>query len=166
MGWDTLNAVSTLGAFVTGLAFLMFVANALLSYRSGRAAGANPWDASSLEWATSSPPPVYNFRHVPVVASRTPLWDDRAHLTVMTGLRVAEREHLLTTVIEARPDLREPSPKPTSWPLVAALAVTGLFVGSIFTPWAVVWGALPVAVALTAWFWPARLEPDPEPVIE
>ena len=144
----------------------MFVANALLSMKRGKAAGPNPWDAPGLEWATTSPPPVYNFPHIPVVSSRTPLWENRGDLPVMTGLRVDDREQLLTTVIDARPDLREPSPLPTIWPLVAGLALAALFISSIFTPWAVVIGTLPLAAALIAWFWPKSPDVTPEPVIE
>jgi heme/copper-type cytochrome/quinol oxidase subunit 1 len=53
----------------------LFLGNALASLKRGANAGANPWDASSLEWKPSSPPPVYNFDHIPWVNSRTPLWD-------------------------------------------------------------------------------------------
>jgi cytochrome c oxidase subunit 1 len=62
-------------------------------------------------------------------------------------------------VTEARPELRESSPTPTIWPLWAAIAVGGTFLGSIFTPWAVVWGALPIAITLIGWFWPSD-EPE------
>jgi cytochrome c oxidase subunit 1 len=101
-----------------------------------------------------------------VVSSRTPLWDEPGALPVITGLRVDDRETLLTTAIDAIPDLREPSPLPTIWPLIAGLATTALFVGSIFTPWAVAWGSIPVAIALIIWFWPKSGEPSEEPVIE
>jgi len=166
MGWETLNQLSTAGAVTLALGLVLFLVNGALSLKGGRIAGANPWDASSLEWATSSPPPPYNFAHVPVVTGRSPLWEERGVLPVMTGLRVDDREHLLTTVLDAKPDVREPSPEPTIWPLVAALIVTGTFIGSIFTPWALVWGDVPVAAALIAWFWPNELEPHPEPVID
>lgn len=82
------------------------------------------------------------------------------------GLRVKEREVLLTTVVDAHPDLREPSPRPTIWPLLSALAVMLLFIGSIFTPSAVVWGSTPLAVGLIDWFWPKRSRTPPEPVVE
>ena len=49
-------------------------------------------------------------------------------------------------------------PAPTIWPLLAAIATTVMFVSSIFTPWAVVWGSIPIAIALIAWFWPTREE--------
>jgi cytochrome c oxidase subunit 1 len=51
-------------------------------------------------------------------------------------------------------DLRESSPEPSIWPFLAAVATAILFIGSMFTPWAVVWGSLPLAVALMGWFWP------------
>jgi cytochrome c oxidase subunit 1 len=74
----------------------------------------------------------------------------------MDGLAADRRELLLTTPVEARPDYRQQSPEPSIWPLLTALATSAMFVGSIFTPWALVWGSLPVAVALAAWFWPNR----------
>lgn len=165
MGWDLANLISSVGAFVFAAGVLMFVANVLVSIRRGTVAGPNPWDAPGLEWTCASPPPSYNFPHIPVVSSRTPLWDNRAELPVVTGLRVDDRELLLTTVIEARPSVREPSPLPTIWPFVSSLAVTTVFVSSIFTPWAVVVGAVPVGAALTAWFWPKDNRVSPEPVI-
>jgi cytochrome c oxidase subunit 1 len=154
MGWDMLNMISTVGAFITAAAVLLFVANVLVSLKRGPVAGPDPWEGSSLEWSVSSPPPVYNFAHIPMVSSRTPLWDNREHMPVATGLRAERRENLLTTVLEAIPDVREPSPDPSVWPFVAALSTTALFIGSIFTPWAVVWLSIPTAAALIAWFWP------------
>ncbi|HYE49012.1 MAG TPA: cytochrome c oxidase subunit I [Azospirillaceae bacterium] len=154
LGWEVWNQVSTAGALMVAAGVALFLLNVALSLRAGRPAGPDPWGAPSLEWATASPPPSYNFAHIPVVASRTPLWDAPGGLPVMSGLKVDERELLLTTLHDARPDLREPSPEPSIWPLVAALAVTVLFVGSIFSAWAVVWGSVPVAAALVLWFWP------------
>jgi cytochrome c oxidase subunit I+III len=165
MGLDQLNLLATIGSFVVAAAFLLFIVNAIFSCLRGAAAGANPWDAAGLEWATASPPPQYNFPHIPVVSSRSPLWDNRNHLPVMTGLRVDDRELLLTSVMEAKPDVRDPSAMPTAWPLWAALATTCLFISSIFTPWAVVIGSIPAAAALIGWFWP-KAPPGPEPVIE
>jgi hypothetical protein len=100
-----------------------------------------------------------------VVESRTPLWDLDGELPVVTGLRVDEKETLLTTVVAATPDLREPIPAASLWPLIAAVAVGVLFVSSIFSPWAVLFGAIPSAIAIAAWFWPKELKRDPEPVI-
>jgi cytochrome c oxidase subunit I+III len=154
LGWDTLNMISTIGAFMIAVSVLMAIINMLVSRRHGLPAGPNPWDSPSLEWAMPSPPPAYNFKHIPLVSGSNPLWDHRDHLPVMHGLRLDKRELLLTTALDATPDLREPSAKPSIWPLLAAIAVSGLFLGSIFTPWAVVVGAVPVTIALIVWFWP------------
>jgi hypothetical protein len=65
---------------------------------------------------------------------------------------------LVTTVLDAEPDLRPLFPMPSIWPFVSAIATTVLFIGSVFTPWAIVWGSIPVVVTLSAWFWPTRRE--------
>jgi cytochrome c oxidase subunit 1 len=74
-GWDALNFLVTIGAFIQGIATLAFVANLVISYFKGAKAGNDPWDAWTLEWSVSSPPPAYNFASIPTVASRRPLWD-------------------------------------------------------------------------------------------
>jgi len=165
LGLELPNLLSSIGAFVVAAAVVLFVINGLFSLYRGAIAPSNPWGASTLEWAAESPPRPYNFAHIPVVESRTPLWDAEGDLPVVTGLRVDEKEILLTTVVAATPDLREPVPAASLWPLIAAIAVGVLFVSSIFSPWAVVFGAIPSAIALTAWFWPKDLKRQPEPVI-
>jgi cytochrome c oxidase subunit I len=74
-GWDTLNLLVSIGAFIQAIATLVLVANLIISYFRGRKAGNDPWDAWTLEWSVSSPPPAYNFAVIPTVASRRPLWD-------------------------------------------------------------------------------------------
>ena len=74
-GWDTLNLIVTIGVFFQAAGILVFVINLLWSYFRGESAGSDPWDAWTLEWSTSSPPPVYNFATIPEVRSRRPLWD-------------------------------------------------------------------------------------------
>jgi len=74
-GWDTMNFIITIGAFIQAIAVLIFVWNLIISYWKGEKAGNDPWDAWTLEWSVSSPPPAYNFATIPVVASRRPLWD-------------------------------------------------------------------------------------------
>ena len=165
LGLELPNLLSTVGAFVVAAAVGLFVVNGVWSLYRGEVAPPNPWDAASLEWATISPPPVYNFAHIPVVESRTPLWDSADELPVVSGLRVDEKELLLTTVVDAAPDLREPVPEASLWPFIASVAVGVLFISSIFSPWAIPVGAIPCAIALTAWFWPKELKREPEPVI-
>ena len=62
----------------------------------------------------------------------------------------------MTTVVDAEPETRESFPEPTIWPMLSAFATTVLFIGSIFTPWAVVYGAVPVFITMVGWFWPKR----------
>ena len=155
-GWGPLNLVATIGTLIASAGAAIFVLNAIISLWRGRVAGADPWGGSSLEWATPSPPPSYNFDHTPVVDSPTPLWTSPGEPAGLQGLSLDRREVLVTTTVDAHPDNRQKSPRPSLWPLVTALAVTVLFVGSIFTPWALVWGSVPVAIAATGWFWPKR----------
>jgi len=156
MGWQPLNIVATAGSAIATLGALLFVANALLSLKRGAPAGADPWGGSTLEWAVASPPPAYNFEYIPTVDSLTPLWNGPTPMPVLDGPSLTERQVLVTSGVEATPQYRQDSAKPSIWPLVAAVATGIMFVGSIFTPWAVLWGSIPIALALTAWFWPHR----------
>jgi heme/copper-type cytochrome/quinol oxidase subunit 1 len=74
-GWGLMNLISTVGAFILAASVLVLLVNVVLSLRRGQRAGPNPWDAYTLEWATTSPPPLHNFAWVPPVRSRRPLWD-------------------------------------------------------------------------------------------
>ncbi len=154
VGWGPLNMVASLGAVLMIAGAVVFIVNALWSRRAGALAGDNPWQASTLEWATSSPPPNCNFVHPPTVAGRDPLWENPPDQPVVVGLRPDIRDVLVTYVLDAEPDHRLEFPEPSIWPLLTALATAGLFIGSIFTPWAVPIGAVPVGIALTGWFWP------------
>jgi cytochrome c oxidase subunit 1 len=160
LGWDTFNMISSLGAALFFLSFVLFLYNVIASVRGGISAGDNPWDAGTLEWAAASPPHPHNFDRIPFVSHREPLWAEREALPVVTGLAVEKRELLVSTVSEAVPDLRESSPEPTIWPFLAAVATGITFIGTIFTPWAVAWGAPIAAVLLVAWFWPKSIRDD------
>jgi cytochrome c oxidase subunit I len=74
-GWDVWNQLSSLGALIQAPSFLIFVWNFLISLKNGPPASDDPWDAWTLEWATTSPPPSYNFEVIPTIRSRRPLWD-------------------------------------------------------------------------------------------
>jgi cytochrome c oxidase subunit 1 len=160
MGWGGANLFVSLMSLVLAAGFLLFFIDAFRAARNGPPAGDNPWDASTLEWATSSPPPPHNFARIPVVTSANPLWDERQALPVAEGLSVHRRELLITSMAEARPEARETSPQNSIWPFWAAVATSVMLVSSIFTPWAVVWGTIPIAVALVGWFWPRGTPED------
>ena len=74
-GWTLMNQIISVGGFIQAIAVLVFAYNLIHSYFRGKEAGPDPWDAWTLEWSTSSPPPVYNFAVDPEVFSRRPLWD-------------------------------------------------------------------------------------------
>ncbi|HSS99802.1 MAG TPA: hypothetical protein VLK33_22360, partial [Terriglobales bacterium] len=131
---------------------IVFLINFARSIRNGEVAGDNPWGASTLEWATSSPPPDYNFIDPPTVSHRDPLWDDPPDQPIVSGLNDDVRELLVTRMHDAEPDHRAEFPNPSIWPFLTSIAVTIMFIGSVFTQWAVTYGMIPVAIALTFWF--------------
>jgi cytochrome c oxidase subunit 1 len=74
-GWAPLNRLSTIGAYLLFLSVFVMLVNFLEAWRRPVPAGDNPWDAQTLEWATSSPPPHHNFYWIPPIRSERPLWD-------------------------------------------------------------------------------------------
>ena len=110
MGWEGLNLVATIGSLILAVSVLVFLVNLIRSLRSGERAGDNPWGAFTLEWATSSPPPHYNFARIPVVTSREPLWEtDHSVGAAQTSLHAEEESiHM---------------PSPSYWPVVVAVGM-------------------------------------------
>ncbi len=74
-GWALLNGIASIGAVFMAVGTLVFLWNIGISLRKGKIAGDNPWDAFTLEWATTSPPPPENFNSLPEIKSRRPVWD-------------------------------------------------------------------------------------------
>jgi cytochrome c oxidase subunit I len=163
MGWDSLNLATSIGSWIIGLSFFLFAINILKSLRKNPSASANPYEANTLEWAATSPPPAYNFALLPMVNSRTPLWSADAGLGYVTGLRVDEKEILVTNALTTEPEMREHVPDHTAWPLVCAVVTSIILVWSIYTPKAIEWGALPFAVVLIGWLYPRKILAPPPP---
>jgi len=154
-GWGDLNLLATIGAVTIVLSIVLFLINVARSLSVGAPASDNPWDAETLDWGTSSPPPSYNFLRIPVVQGRSALWSRTPDRPVVTGLRTDMHEVLLTTVMDARPDARHLHPNPSIVPLLAALATGVAFITLIFTPWGLPIGAALMVPAFIAWSWPA-----------
>jgi cytochrome c oxidase subunit 1 len=85
-GWSTLNLIATIGSFILGAGILVTIANVARSYRRGPIAGPDPWKGNTLEWFTSSPPPVNNFDTIPRVRSVEPMRDIRRQVERQTGV--------------------------------------------------------------------------------
>ncbi|HEY6867030.1 MAG TPA: cbb3-type cytochrome c oxidase subunit I, partial [Candidatus Eisenbacteria bacterium] len=117
MGFDTMNMMSTIGAFGIGVSLLVFIWNFLSSVRAGEKAGSDPWGGASLEWAIPSPPPVYNFASVPVVHSRDPLWHKESREAALAANQMRGPIHM---------------PPNSFWPAVSALGITMLMSGMVF----------------------------------
>jgi heme/copper-type cytochrome/quinol oxidase subunit 1 len=161
LGFDSLNLLVSIGSYIFAFGFLLFVINVLVSRKVGAMAGPNPWDASTLEWSTPSPPPPFNFVVIPVVQSRTPLWEnrldekpERSMLDVGTPLDHG-RESLATTMLDAEPDAILKMPEESMLPFWIAVALTVVFSGLIGHAWWLVGVAALVILALSLiWLWP------------
>ena len=164
MGWDTLNMISTLGAYVFAAGVLLFVIDVLLRFRFGKARQQNPWDAGTLEWL---PNDFYSTRSIPHVKSREPLWDQpglsrevEAGAHYLPNAATGGRETLMTSPVEAEPQyvMRISGP---GWAHVLAAIFTAacflLLTVKIVIP-AIICGVLAV-IACLVWSW--QLDPPP-----
>ena len=164
VGWNALNLVSSLGAFVIAAAVLVFVFNLVRSMRSGEVAGDNPWGAWTLEWATSSPPPPGNFVALPPIHSDMPLWD--LEHEAGGGAAPGDGPGAPTAAHEAEGWTRLPpeAEQSTAAPLWTALAILTIGVGLLGTPLVIVFGAAFLLVTLAVWMTGRWVEPHLVPV--
>jgi cytochrome c oxidase subunit I+III len=165
LGWDGWNLASTIGAYLVAFGFLATFVNFLWSLRRGRPAGDDPWGGDSLEWATSSPPPPYNFAAIPVVHSAYPLWEERFRERLDAARGSEERqlagdhEVLRTSELDATPERAIEMPEETIVPLVVAIGFLLAFGGLLASQYVVAAAGVPVVLAgLAAWAWPRREE--------
>ncbi|MET4701732.1 cytochrome c oxidase subunit I+III [Constrictibacter sp. MBR-5] len=158
LGWDFLNQLATVGAFVLAAGFALTFWNVFRSLRAGDAAPANPWHAPTLEWATTSPPLNCNFAEQIVVRSDQPIWDweRTGRRAVVGGMRIDRRETIVTTLLDARPQSVQILPTPTPWPFYSAVVLSVCFFGLIFSPWFYVAGIFGAFATFVFWFLPRR----------
>ncbi|MGI8486548.1 MAG: cytochrome c oxidase subunit I [Thermomicrobiales bacterium] len=158
LGWGALNLLETVGALVIAFGVLLFILNAIWTSRTGEIAGDNPWEGSTLEWATSSPPPAYNFVVLPTVRSVDPLWDAPLDTNIdRDGLVLAHgRETVGSSILDAQPERVLSMPKESLLPLVLAIGLLVLFVGLLVDSLAAsVVGTLIAVIVIIAWTWPS-----------
>jgi cytochrome c oxidase subunit 1 len=169
-GWDGWNLVATVGSFVIATSILVFIINVIRTMRRPERAGADPWDARTIEWMTPSPPPEYNFAEIPLVTSRDDLWhrkyaEDEQGRPVLRELAPGEPADG-----EAAGDAEVSGehggghgihmPSPSYYPLVASLGLPVIAYGLIYKTWYVAaLGALGIVASLYGW----ALEPQTEP---
>ncbi len=149
MGWDVWNLVASLSVLFMIFGVGVFVYNALRSARSGAVAGNDPWDARTLEWAMSSPPPHYNFAEIPVVHGRDALWEqkypDEEHAAPQPvpagGADEADEHH----------DIHMPSP--SYFPLIVALGIFALGITMLLYQASPIAGYVAGAIGLILLLW-------------
>jgi cytochrome c oxidase subunit 1 len=132
---EALNQLETVGSFILGLSFLVFLINIVRTTRKPKNAPADPWNGATLEWAIPSPPQEWNFDQVPTVQGRDPLWE----LKRQRGGPLPEPPHTSGAGIHL--------PNPSYWPLVSAFGVVSIFVAIMMSPKWGPWGIV-AAVAL------------------
>lgn len=152
-----------------GAGTLVIFANALRSLNSSKPAPANPWGAGTLEWATPSPAPDYNFAHPPKVFDRFPLWAhanegpvDESQLVALSAEEFPQqpdrRESPGTRLMNATLERTAVVASPTIWPLLAALSLAVMVIGSIFNLWFLPGAAPFVFASIVGWLWPKKGE--------
>jgi cytochrome c oxidase subunit I+III len=161
MHWDGLNMLASIGVIFMTAGLLVFIWNFFQHRITGEIAGRDPWKAGTLEWAVPSPPPSYNFLELPTVNGREPLWDASPNQPIVTGVRENIPEVLITNSLDSEPQHKDELPGASIWPFLTSIAVSIAFIWSIFSPWGIAYGAIPVVIALVGWLWPRGHSPAP-----
>jgi cytochrome c oxidase subunit I+III len=160
LDWGAYNLSETIGAFILTAGLLLIAANLVVSRLHGAPAGPNPFGGASLEWATSSPPPPYNFVVIPTVRSEYPVWDtdtlaeDARRLELGVRTFPAGHEQPESTVRDGLPDALAEMPTESGWPIAVAFLLTLVFAMLLTSHW-VVAGTFVALAALAAgsWLW-------------
>jgi cytochrome c oxidase subunit 1 len=173
MGWDLMNQLETIGAFVIAVSVLLLFVNLFWSSQRGEVAGGDPWDARSLEWSIPSPPPEYNFAEIPIIHSRDDWWhrkyteDADGRLVKLPG-GGADDATVVATVASTAASRDDAGhgihmPSPSYFPMVVAAGLPCLGYAAVFTDirW-VVPGLVLLLFGIYAW----GLEPPTAPESE
>jgi heme/copper-type cytochrome/quinol oxidase subunit 1 len=157
-GWDAYNAAESAGAYLTALGILILFANLVVSYFRAPLAGDDPWFGPTLEWATTSPPPEYNFAVIPTVTSAYPNWDraDREldARKLAEGVMVLEQGHEqpVSTTVDGRFAEVIEMPHSSPWPLVLGVSLFLVFGALVLDKFGLA-GIFGIAAALSLLGW-------------
>ncbi len=165
LGWDVYNLISTIGVIIIAPGIALFVFNVVRSYRHGRPAGPNPWDADSLEWALPSPPRQHGWSVLPIVHTRHPLWEQNdlhsgeqhveRFVHGISAWPLRWRAAAIVGTADARPQEVFRVANPSIWPLITAVGLVLIFFAELVKiRWAAGVGALVVVAGAIAWNWP------------
>ncbi|MFC3609644.1 cytochrome c oxidase subunit I [Stutzerimonas tarimensis] len=171
LGWHLPNLISSIGSFIMAVGVATILLDILLHFRFGKPATKNPWNADTLEWATSLPPSAYNFVSLPDITHRHPLWHDPD-----LPDSIARGEHALTTIDHGRREtwgsdpltgkVREVIHLPSnSWlPFIAALFLAAVCLSLLAQFYWVALGATVLSViVLLRWSWENGVHPSAAP---
>jgi hypothetical protein len=146
--------ISTIGAYVLAVGILATAWNLIRSRARGVTAGDDPWGAASLEWLASSPPAPYNFAHLPIVHSASPLWENGyTPGPAYDTARLTPRTSTLDGTLQAEVVL----PAENAWSVIIAVAMLLAFGALLLRSYALMAaGLLFTLVSLAGWMWPPR----------
>ena len=160
MGWTGLNQIVSIGSFLVAFSVLIFLVNVIFSLvaKRGAVAGNDPWDARTLEWSISSPPPAYNFAEIPQVAGPDGFWDQKYTeddqgrlLAIPSGGSASAKPESDGSGIHL--------PSPSIYPLVVAIGILPIAYGAVFENLIMVGaGVLVMLFGMYAW----AIEPSTE----
>ncbi|HKY07049.1 MAG TPA: cbb3-type cytochrome c oxidase subunit I, partial [Candidatus Binatia bacterium] len=161
IGFDTLNLVSTIGAFILAAGLAVVLWDMIRPKRSQPYARRNPWDAGTIDWVQEMPGQPWGIRSIPEIDSRYPLWDQPNFMRdidegrfFLPDAEEGRRETIITSVIDAEPQQCQRLPSSSFITMWAALTTGGFFIFGTFHWW---WPALiSLAIALAViiyWLW-------------
>ncbi|MSV40621.1 MAG: cytochrome c oxidase subunit I, partial [Actinobacteria bacterium] len=160
MGWTGLNQIVSIGSFLVAFSVLIFLVNVIFSLvaKRGAVAGNDPWDARTLEWSISSPPPAYNFAEIPQVSGPDGFWDQKYTeddqgrlLAIPSGGSAPAKPESDGSGIHL--------PSPSIYPLVVAIGILPIAYGAVFENLIMVGaGVLVMLFGMYAW----AIEPSTE----
>ncbi|MCU1373439.1 MAG: putative cytochrome c oxidase subunit I/subunit [Actinomycetia bacterium] len=157
MGWDLMNLLSTIGSFIIAIGFLVFVYNVVAS-RKNVLDNPDPWDARTLEWGTSSPPPAHNYDVEPTATHLDEWWHRKYETDERGKLRRRETIEYLSDPNFDASSVHLPSP--SYWPIIVAAGLPLIAYGLIFTYWLAGLGGVLVIGGIFGWGFEPSVDPD------